>query len=768
MSLKKLSFTSKVGNFEEVEESAMSVLELPDLVLECILERLPPAALCSMAGVCSSLRSRCVDGHFWEKHMIKKWGRIIGPAAYREWQWHIALRTRKDSSNLKQGKPKGLMGILSIVRPSWWIQSKVNDSSKQCSLPDDLIMSWFLALENGRFWFPAQVYNSENGHVGFMLSEWSYDPRTDTFQARYPPHGMRKVTTENNVPWERLRASPFVTSSHDLHIPDCLNELRPGWWYGVVGHLESCDGNENCCQCHNSVSFDGGHRVRAVRVHESHFLCSTWFTTCAVALVPKGGSLSLARNFNQRVDNLYIGRVFMAYHTERTQSPMDHIKGKGSVLVIIFNLEKAESNKKINILQADKNSSVDNQCTRQTQWCSSSISTPLAQGGGARQSIGKNRGRKRGRWILWRNQKNQQRGDMATPLAIRNHAFCLAMHTKKKSPSNNLKLSAAPLEAGWLDSLSCPPAEDPSRTNADSTWVIGIDPDLSGALALLKTDSSGCSAQVFDSPYLPVQVGNRVRKRLDARSIVRLVKSLEAPIGTAANIEQSIPFPKDEKQGWWSGGFRYGLWIMILVASGFSVVPVSSLLWKKEFELTGAGSTKALMAPEAVARGLRSHHPAASDASRRPAAASVDDSQAIWSNQLLPTVSQPTLTPLLLPRLVEASRRLKNAIHVVTLWRDSVVAIKPLNLQNEREEDTTSKDRETEGKNRGRDDNNKQTTTIATNNQPIEKRGIYQTSSEPKPTVYGDGDRSLRTVAVGCQNSLRRGKLERGQRTLVL
>ncbi|XP_039004840.1 Holliday junction resolvase MOC1, chloroplastic-like [Hibiscus syriacus] len=163
---------------------------------------------------------------------------------------------------------------------------------------------------------------------------------------------------------------------------------------------------------------------------------------------------------------------------------------------------------------------------------------------------------------------------------------------KSSTTRNNLKLSAAPLEAGWLDSLSCPPAEDPSRTNADSTWVIGIDPDLSGALALLKTDSSGCSAQVFDSPYLPVQVGNRVRKRLDARSIVRLVKSLEAPIGTAANIEQSIPFPKDEKQGWWSGGFRYGLWIMILVASGFSVVPVSSLLWKKEFELTGAGSTK--------------------------------------------------------------------------------------------------------------------------------------------------------------------------------
>ncbi|GMI92333.1 hypothetical protein like AT2G26850 [Hibiscus trionum] len=294
MSLKKMSFTSKVDNFEEVEESAMSILDLPDLVLECILERLPPAALCSMAGVCSSLRSRCISDHFWEKHMKNKWGRIIGPAAYREWQWHIALKTRKDSSHSKHGKSKGLMRILSIVKPSWWIQSKVDGSSNQCSLPDDSVMAWFLALETGRFWFPAQVYNRENGHVGFMLScydaELSYDPRTDTFHARYPPHGRRAMAKENNVPWERLRVPPFDTSPHDLHISDCLNELHPGdnieiqwrrnkefpygWWYGVVGHLESCDGNENYCRCHNSDTvvlefnhYTPGSRWRRTTVH---------------------------------------------------------------------------------------------------------------------------------------------------------------------------------------------------------------------------------------------------------------------------------------------------------------------------------------------------------------------------------------------------------------------------------------------------------------------------------------------------------------------
>ena len=45
-------------------------------------------------------------------------------------------------------------------------------------------------------------------------------------------------------------------------------------------------------------------------------------------------------------------------------------------------------------------------------------------------------------------------------------------------------------------------------------------------------------------------------------------------------------------KGWWSGGFGYGLWIGILVASGFSVVPVPSLTWKNEFEISGGTNTK--------------------------------------------------------------------------------------------------------------------------------------------------------------------------------
>ncbi|KAJ6845797.1 uncharacterized protein M6B38_285710 [Iris pallida] len=193
------------------------------------------------------------------------------------------------------------------------------------------------------------------------------------------------------------------------------------------------------------------------------------------------------------------------------------------------------------------------------------------------------------------------------------------------SPATLLRAPVSDLKVNWLDSLSCPFHDSGRReieeregfgTQSGSGWVIGIDPDASGALALLKDGDTGggCSAQVFDTPHLQVMVGKRARKRLDARSIVQLLHSFGAPHGTTAYIEQSNPFPKDGKQmlllrrksvetdningrnkrniGWWSGGFTYGLWLGVLVSSGFSVIPLSSQIWKDHFQLFRNSSTK--------------------------------------------------------------------------------------------------------------------------------------------------------------------------------
>uniref|UniRef100_A0A2P2JK44 Cytokinin receptor 1A n=1 Tax=Rhizophora mucronata TaxID=61149 RepID=A0A2P2JK44_RHIMU len=133
--------------------------------------------------------------------------------------------------------------------------------------------------------------------------------------------------------------------------------------------------------------------------------------------------------------------------------------------------------------------------------------------------------------------------------------YCTTTTTKEplsleRSGSRNSELrvrakvaaEAAQLKENWLGSLTCPfPHEtrpsicggglDLAQTNAGSDWIIGIDPDLSGALAVLKCDQSGCSAQVFDSPHLKVMVGKRIRKRLDVKSIVHLLRGFNAPVG---------------------------------------------------------------------------------------------------------------------------------------------------------------------------------------------------------------------------------------------
>ncbi|CAN6443341.1 unnamed protein product [Victoria cruziana] len=268
MSMKKKT-SARTERVEEITEEP-SVLDLPELVLESILGRLSPAGLCNMAAVCSSMRDRCRSDHLWERHMKDKWGRVIGEAAFNEWQYYVT--TRKSLGVLDDGRSKGWMGSLSCIWPLSWLRSKIDGGSGRLrkSLPIDSIKSWYLSLENGKFWFPAQVYNREHGHVGFMLScydaELCYDCHSDTFHARYPPHGRRTIVIEEGVQWERLRAPPLDTPAHDLHISDCLNDLQPGdhieiqwrrnkefpygWWYGIVGHLESCDGNEYNCRCH--------------------------------------------------------------------------------------------------------------------------------------------------------------------------------------------------------------------------------------------------------------------------------------------------------------------------------------------------------------------------------------------------------------------------------------------------------------------------------------------------------------------------------------
>ncbi|XP_073009304.1 F-box protein At2g26850-like [Typha latifolia] len=264
--ISSLSDPLELGEFFSSAMSEAPILDLPELALECIIEKLSPACLCSMACVCRSLKGKCTGDHPWERHMKEKWSGVIGPAAKKEWELHLASH-----GIVERLKPKSWMESLFFIWPLSLLNSKFDAASKPVNpLRIDSIMSWYLALECGEYWLPAQVYNRENGHYGFSLScydaQLRYDRKTDTFTARYPPHGQKIVKLEEGIRWDRLRASPVDTPAHDLYVSNCLHDLCPGdhfeiqwrknkefpygWWYGVVGHLHSCEENERRCRCH--------------------------------------------------------------------------------------------------------------------------------------------------------------------------------------------------------------------------------------------------------------------------------------------------------------------------------------------------------------------------------------------------------------------------------------------------------------------------------------------------------------------------------------
>lgn len=288
-SVKKLRPLENVDWREET-----TFLDLPDLALDCILERLSPSDLCSMGKVCNSLREKCVSDHLWEKHICERWGKLIGKAAYNEWKSYIASRKRSLLLNPKD--QKDLFGYFASLTNFLLNREAAEEGNRsKSSLPKDSVMALYFSLESGKFWFPAQVFNRESGQLGFALScydaEINYDSNADLFRARYLTKGWRSI--EESIKRVRIRAPPVDTPAYVLHASDCLNDLKPddhieiqwrkskefpyGWWYGVVGHLESCSGNKLNCQCHTSDvvilefrQYSPGSRWRQITIYKKN------------------------------------------------------------------------------------------------------------------------------------------------------------------------------------------------------------------------------------------------------------------------------------------------------------------------------------------------------------------------------------------------------------------------------------------------------------------------------------------------------------------
>ncbi|KAI4353074.1 hypothetical protein L6164_002049 [Bauhinia variegata] len=242
--------------------SNISLLDLPEPVLDSVLIHFSPIDLCIMSQACISLRDRCRSDHIWARIIKEKWGRVIGDVAYKEWRWHLTIA--KEENLLNEHIQNGSLGSISGVWPNICLGSFLEDFGQliSCSRKNNFMMSMYISLESGKFWFPAQIYR------GAVLCNalLSYESKTDHFQARQQTGGWRFLGS--NISWDMVRL-PLVETPFVLHVSDSLDDLKPGdhieiqrrpsrgkpydWWYANIGHLDSCDETENQhCRCYLS------------------------------------------------------------------------------------------------------------------------------------------------------------------------------------------------------------------------------------------------------------------------------------------------------------------------------------------------------------------------------------------------------------------------------------------------------------------------------------------------------------------------------------
>lgn len=116
--------------------------------------------------------------------------------------------------------------------------------------------------------------------------------------------------------------------------------------------------------------------------------------------------------------------------------------------------------------------------------------------------------------------------------------------------------------------------------------VLGIDPDVGGALAIVSGRHHSFELRIHDVPTAKERVGSTLRRRHCPKGISLLLKGLELPPGSVAYVEAARPMPQNGRQGWYGSGFGYGVWLGALAAHGIETVSVQPNTWKKDMMLT--------------------------------------------------------------------------------------------------------------------------------------------------------------------------------------
>ncbi len=116
------------------------------------------------------------------------------------------------------------------------------------------------------------------------------------------------------------------------------------------------------------------------------------------------------------------------------------------------------------------------------------------------------------------------------------------------------------------------------------TIYIGIDPGLSGALAII---APGDHIFIHDTPI----VKSNGKSQYLIRNMVEIFESLHLTAGCCIGIEQVHAMPKQGVSSMFRMGEGLGIWKGIVAALGYSYEMITPKRWKKEM-MQGMGKDK--------------------------------------------------------------------------------------------------------------------------------------------------------------------------------
>ena len=137
---------------------------------------------------------------------------------------------------------------------------------------------------------------------------------------------------------------------------------------------------------------------------------------------------------------------------------------------------------------------------------------------------------------------------------------------------------------------------------------IGIDPGLSGAVAVLAAD--GALLAVHDTPTLLLHGARGTKQEYDLPGMADLLRPYAGP-GAHVVLEESQAMPGQGTRSMFTIGLGFGVWLGMLGALGLAHTRIRPHVWKRSLGLSGDKEQARLRAmqlfPTADLR-LKKHH----------------------------------------------------------------------------------------------------------------------------------------------------------------